>query len=90
MRQSEPWGAVAMPMEAHSKRRGLSPRMHESGELKYGQKEQRVPPFHWSVGSATSGALDGIAKISDVGRSKAQKAPPDQGSDAEYDSVLER
>ena len=31
-------------MEAHSKQRGQLPRMHESGELKYGGKGQRVLP----------------------------------------------
>jgi len=34
MRQSEPWGGTAVPMEADCKRRGQLPRMHESGELK--------------------------------------------------------
>jgi len=30
MRQSEPWGAIAVPIEAHSKQRGgLPPRMHD-------------------------------------------------------------
>jgi len=76
MRQSEPWVAIAVPMEAHSKQRGQPPRMHVSGELKYGQKDKEYPPFHWPEGSATSGAQAGIAKISEVGRSKAQKAPP--------------
>ena len=43
MRQSEPWGAIAVPMEAHSKRRDLPPRMHEpDDELKYGQKGQSI------------------------------------------------
>jgi len=39
-------GTIAVSMEAHSKQRGLpcAPRMHESVELKYGQKGQRVPP----------------------------------------------
>jgi len=35
MRQIEPWGAIAVPMKAHSKQRGQPPRMHEPGELKY-------------------------------------------------------
>jgi len=77
MRQSEPWGAIAVQMEAHSKQRSLPLRMHESGRLKYGQKGQRVPPIPL-IGSTP------------VGRSKAQKAPPDQGTDAEYYPVLER
>jgi len=50
--------------------------MHEPDELKYGQKGQRVPPVSdstpWSEGTATSGAQGGIAKISELGRSKAQ------------------
>jgi len=29
MHQSEPWGVIAVPMEAHSKQRGLPPRMYE-------------------------------------------------------------
>jgi len=49
MRQSEPWGAITVTMEAHSKQRGLPPRMHEPGKLKYGQKGQRVPSFKWST-----------------------------------------
>ena len=44
MFQSEPWGAVTVPMEAQSKQRGQPPRIHESGELKHGQKGQRVSP----------------------------------------------
>src|SRR6218665_958071 len=28
----------------HSKQRGQPPRMHASGELKHGQKRQRLPP----------------------------------------------
>src|SRR6218665_905553 len=39
-----PGGAIAVPMEAHSKQRGLPLRMHEPDELKYRQKGQRVPP----------------------------------------------
>jgi len=31
-----------------------------------------------------------LAKISKVVRKKAQKAPPEQGRDMEYDPVLER
>ena len=42
MSRSEPWGAIAVPMEAHSKQRGQPLRMRESGELKYGQMGQRV------------------------------------------------
>src|SRR6218665_470191 len=42
MRQSESWGAIAVPVEAHSKQWGLPLRMHEPGELKYGQNGQRV------------------------------------------------
>src|SRR6218665_1837536 len=58
MRRSEPWRVIAVPMEANSKQRGQPPRMHESGELKCGQKGQRVhPPFHRSKGTATSGAI---------------------------------
>ena len=63
MRQSEPWGAIAVPMEAHSKQTGQPPRMHDFGELKYGQMGQREDsPFHWSEGTATSGAQGGIEK----------------------------
>jgi len=47
MCQSEPCGAIAVPMEVHSKQRGQLPRMHESG------------------------VQGDIAKISDVGGSKA-------------------
>jgi len=72
MRQSEPWGAITVPMEAHSKQRGLPPRMREPDELEYWQKEQRVLPFHWVEGTVTSGAQGGIAKILEVGQSKAQ------------------
>jgi len=74
MRHSEPWGAIAVPMEAHSKQMGQPPRTHEPGELKYGQKGQRVLPFQRSEGTATSGTQGGIAKISEVGRSKAKEA----------------
>ena len=56
MCQSEPSGAIAMPMEVHFKQRGQQPRMHESGELKYGQKEQRVLPLHLAEGTTTYGA----------------------------------
>ena|SRR6218665_917812 len=53
MCQSGPWGAITVPVEAHSKQRGQPPRMRKSGELKYGQKGQRVPPFYfictWTV-----------------------------------------
>jgi len=42
MSWSEPWGAIAVPMEAHSKQRDQSPRTHESGELKYRQNGQKV------------------------------------------------
>ena len=34
---SEPWGAIAVPIEVHSKQSGQPPRMHEFGELKFGQ-----------------------------------------------------
>src|SRR6218665_2488791 len=43
MCQSEPWGAIAMAMDANSKQMDQPPRIHESGELKYGLKGQRVP-----------------------------------------------
>ena len=74
MCRNEPWEAIAVPMEAHSKQRGQPP---------------RVPPFHRSKGTATPGAQDEIAELLEVGRSKAQMAPPDQGRDTEYDPVLE-
>ena len=32
-----------MPMESHSKQRGRPPRMHKSGELKYGQRDKEYP-----------------------------------------------
>ena len=35
MRHSEPWGAIAVPMEAHSKQRDLPLRMHEPDKSKY-------------------------------------------------------
>src|SRR6218665_2744823 len=47
-------GTIAVSMEAHSKQRGLPPRMHESGELKYGQKGQRVPPVPLIGGNCNS------------------------------------
>jgi len=74
-----------VPMEAHSKQR-----MHESGELKCGKRDKEYQPFHRSMETATSSGQGEVAKLSEVGRSKAQKAPPDQGRDTEYDPVLER
>jgi len=41
----EPWGAIAVPMEAHSTERGQPLRMHGPGLCKYGQKEQSVTPL---------------------------------------------
>jgi len=63
MCQNEPWGAIAAPTLVHSTRKGQPKRMHGSGELKYGQKGQRGPPFHRAEGTATSGAQGGTAKI---------------------------
>jgi len=41
-------------------------------------KQRGQPPFHRSKGTATSGAQGEIAKLSEVGQSKTQKARPDQ------------
>jgi len=49
-------------MEAHSKQRGQPPRTHEFGKLKYGQEGQKLPPFHWSKETSTSGAQGEIGK----------------------------
>ena len=43
MRKSEHCGVIAVPMEAHSKQRGQPPRMNESGELNYCQREKEYP-----------------------------------------------
>jgi len=40
-------------------------------------------------GTATSDVWGGTAKISRVGRGKAQQTPPDQGSNPENDPLLE-
>ena len=88
MRQSEPWEAIAVPMEAHSKQRGLPSRMHETS-WSTGKRDEEYPPLHWSEGTATSGAQGGIAKILEVGWSKAQLAPSDHGSETECEPVME-
>src|SRR6218665_2184628 len=61
--------------------------MHGPGLWRYEQKEQRAVPMSgvncdlWCPG--------GTAKISEVGRSKTQDTPPDQGTNMEYDPLLE-
>ena len=89
MRKNEPWGAIAVPMEAHFTRKGQPPRMHGSALWKYKQKGQRWPLSHRAERTATYGAQGGMAKASQVGRIKVKQTPPDQGSDAEYDPLLE-
>ena len=42
MRQSEHWRAIAVPMKAHSKQKGLQPRMHEPDDLKYGKCVEKI------------------------------------------------
>jgi len=46
--------------------------------------------MYHSEETATSGVQGGVGKISEVCQSMAQKAPPDEGSNTEYDPVLER
>ena len=58
-----PWGAITVPTEAHSTRKGQPPRMHGSALWEYGQKGQRGPYFHRAEGTATSGAQDVAANI---------------------------
>ena len=63
--------------------------MHGPALWKNVQNGQRVRPFHWADGTATSGAQGGTTKLLHVGRTKAKETHPDQGSDAEYDPLLE-
>jgi len=44
MRQNEPWGAIAVPMESNSTQRGQALRMHGSALWKYQQKRKEHPP----------------------------------------------
>src|SRR6218665_94304 len=87
MCRKESWGAIAVPKEAHSTQRGQPPRMHGPCLWRYEQKEQRVTSVPLSGVIATSGARSGTAKISEVGRSKTQQTPPDQGTNTEYDPL---
>lgn len=56
MCQIEPWGAIAVIMEANSTQGGQPLRMHGSTLLKYGQKNIEYPPpvplngVNWHLG----------------------------------------
>ena len=54
-----------------------------------GKRDTEDPPFHRAERTATSGVQSGTAKILQVGQSKVKQTPPDQGSDPEYDPLLE-
>src|SRR6218665_3351871 len=78
MCQKESWGAIFATTEAHSTQRDQPPRMHGPGLWMYEQKEQRVTPVRMiGVNCILWG---GMAKISEVGRSKTQDTPPDHGT----------
>src|SRR6218665_2362917 len=67
-----------------------APRMRGPGLWKYGQKEQRAIPDPLSGGNVDLWCPGGAAKIQEGGRSKTQQTPRDQGSNTEYDPLLER
>src|SRR6218665_3970982 len=89
MCQKESWGAIFATTEAHSTQRDRPPRMHGPGLWMYEQKEQRVTPV-WMIGvNCILWCRGGMAKISEVGRSKTQDTPPDHGTNTEHDPLLE-
>ena len=89
MCQKESWGAIFATKEAHSTQRCQPPRMHGPGLWRYKQKEQRVTPVLMSGVNCDLWCRGGTAKISEVGQSKTQDTPPDQGTNTEYDPLLE-
>jgi len=66
---------------------GQPPRMQGPGLWRHKQKEQRVTPVPMS--GVYCDLWGGRAKISEVGQSKTQDTPPDQGTNTKYDSLLE-
>src|SRR6218665_693354 len=89
MCQKESWEAIVAPKEAHSTQRGQPPRMHGPGLWRYEQKEQRVTSVPMSGMNCDLWCRGETAKISEVGRSKTQDTPPDQGINTEYYPLLE-
>src|SRR6218665_1154889 len=89
MCQKESWGAIFATTEAHSTQRDQPPRMHVPGLWMYEQKEQRVTPVRMIGVNCILWSRGGMAKISEVGRSKTQDTPPDHGTNTEHDPLLE-
>src|SRR6218665_1383168 len=89
MCQKESWGAIFATTEAHSTQRDQPPRMHGPGLWTYEQKEQRVTPVRMIGVNCILWCPSGMAKISEVGRSKTQDTPPDHGTNTEHDPLLE-
>jgi len=81
MCQNEPWGAIVVPTEVHSTWRGQPPRTNRSVCL----VEVRAK---WTK-RTTRSIEQRNCNLLQVDRSKAKQTPPDQGSDPDYDPLLE-
>src|SRR6218665_1562287 len=88
MCQKESWEAIFATTEAHSTQRDQPPRMHGPGLWRYEQKEQRVTPIPMS-GVNCDLWCPGWDSKDQVSRSKSKDTPPDQGTNTDYDPLLE-